>query len=71
MGNEYPFVHLVSARDRHLHFKFLHRINFTPAKLANIQYTYQSLWSAGSVPSCFSIYLLVFPICSGVLGGGV
>lgn len=29
-----PFQHLVSARDILIHFKFLHKIYYTPARLA-------------------------------------
>ena len=32
----HPFQHLVAARDRLIHFKFLHRIYYTPARLATI-----------------------------------
>lgn len=33
---DHPFKHLVSARDRLIHLKFLHRIYFTPARLSVI-----------------------------------
>ena len=33
---DHPFKHLVSARDRLIHFKFLHRIYYTPARLSRV-----------------------------------
>lgn len=33
---DHPFKHLVSARDRLMHFKFVHRIYFTLARLSAI-----------------------------------
>lgn len=33
---DHPFKHLVSARDRLIQFKFLHRIYLTPARLSRI-----------------------------------
>lgn len=47
-----PFKHLVSARDRLIHFKFLHRIDFTPARLAVIYPSVSSeCWRYGFSPA--------------------
>ena len=50
-----PFAYLVSARDRLIHFKFLHRIYYTPARLARIYRAASAeCWRCSHSPADFS-----------------
>lgn len=49
---DHPFQYLVSARDRLIHFKFLHRVYFTPARLSRIYPTASSqCWRCSYAPA--------------------
>lgn len=48
----HPFQHLIAARDKLIHFKFLHRIDYTPARLASIYSTVQAeCWRCSFAPT--------------------
>lgn len=49
---DHPFKYLVSARDRLIHFKFLHRVYLTPARLSRIYPTVSSqCWRCSHTPA--------------------
>lgn len=60
----FPFTHLVLARDRLIHFKILHRIYYTPAKLSSIYSQFsEECWRCSHSPATFGH---VFWYCSVV-----